>query len=243
MDFDERHPHYKYRFGEDYREPTGRRRLFVILATVWLAAGIALLGFAAYRLVNPDESSPNADWVFAKPLGDSPSEVAQNAGVAPPPLGDQGMRIVIDKIGVNAEVDSYGTDDDGTPQVPYRGDVVAWYQFTLPPGTGGNAVFAGHYTWNGDAVFKRLGELQVGDRVAIVGEDTGQELVYRVSSTSLIDPSDGPAAAEAMGSTSVDSVTLITCGGEHFITDDPVFGGGYTKRQIVRAELVTTTSS
>jgi LPXTG-site transpeptidase (sortase) family protein len=152
------------------------------------------------------------------------------------------MRIVIDKIGVDAPVEVYGVDDDGTPQVPFRGDVVAWYQFTLPPGTGSNAVFAGHLTWNGDAVFKRLGELQVGDRVAIRGADTGQELVYRVSDSKIVDPNDGAAAAEAMGPTETDSVTLITCAGEHFVTDDE-FGGGYTQRQIVRAELVTTASS
>lgn len=242
MDFDERRPHYRYRFGDDYREPTGRRRLFVLLAVLWFVAGFAFFGFAAYRLLQPSGSG-DSSFVFAKPLGDSPVEVAQAAGVAPPPLGDQAMRIVIDKIGVDAEVDAYGLSDDGTPQVPFVKDIVAWYQFTLPPGVGGNAVFAGHYTWNGDAVFRHLGDLQVGDRIAIVGADTGQELVYRVSGSTLIDPSDGEAAAEAMGPTPVDTITLITCGGEHFVTDDPVFGGGYTKRQIVRAELVSTTSS
>lgn len=242
MDFDERYPHYRYRFGEDYREPTGRKRLFILLAVLWFGAGIAFFLVAAYQLLNAGGSSKD-DWVFARPLGDSPSEVAQNAGVGPPPLGDQRMRVVIDKIGVNAPVDAYGLSDDGAPQVPYNGEVVAWYQFTLPPGTGGNAVMAGHYTWNGDAVFKRLGELQVGDRVAVVGAETGQELVYRVSSSEVVDPSDGEAAARAMGRTETDTLTLITCAGEHFVTDDPIFGGGYTKRQIVRAELVTTTSS
>jgi LPXTG-site transpeptidase (sortase) family protein len=242
MDFDDPRPHYRYRFGEDYAEPTGKRRLFVVLATLWFLAGIAFFGFAAYRLLQPS-GSQDADFVFARPLGDSPVAVAAAAGSPLPPLGDQPMRVVIDKIGVNAEVNSYGLSDDGTPQVPFRSDIVAWYQFTLPPGVGGNAVFAGHYTWNGDAVFRHLGDLRIGDRVAIVGEETGQELVYRVSESALVDPSDGKAAGEWMGRTPTDSITLITCGGEHFVTDDPVFGGGYTKRQIVRAELVTTTSS
>lgn len=242
MDFDERYPHLRHRFGDDYQQTIGRKRLFVVLAVLWFIVGIGFFGFAAYRLT--EEGDPqNTDWVFAKPLGESPVEVAQAAGAPAPPLGDQPMRIVIDKIGVNAQVDTYGLSDDGAPQVPYRGDVVAWYQFTLPPGTGGNAVMAGHYTWNGDAVFKRLSELQTGDRVAILGADTGQELVYRVSRSWIVDPSDGAAAAEAMGETEADTITLITCAGEHFVTDDPVFGGGYTKRQIVRAELVTTTSS
>ncbi len=240
MDFDERYPHLRNRFGSDYEQPTGRRRLYTFLAAFWLVAGLGLVGFAGYQLLQPTDP-PNPDWVFAKPLGDSPVEVAQAAGVSAPPLGDQPMRIVIDKIGVDAPVDPYGVDEDGTPQVPFRGDVVAWYQFSLPPGTGGNAVFAGHYTWNGDAIFRHLGDLQIGDRVAIVGRDTGQEIVYRVASSEVVDPSDGEAAREAMGSTPVDMITLITCAGEHFVTDDEL-GGGYTHRQIVRAELVTTSS-
>lgn len=242
MDFDELRPHYRYRFGKDYLEPTGKRRLFVILAVLWFVAGFAFFGFAAYLLLQPSNSQ-DPDFVFAKPLGESPVEVAQAAGTSAPPLGDQPMRIVIDKIGVNAEVNAYGLSDDGAPQVPFRSDIVAWYQFTLPPGVGGNAVFAGHYTWNGDAVFRYLGDLQIGDRVAIVGGETGQELVYRVSESVIVDPSDGQAAAKWMGAAATDTVTLITCAGERFVTDDPIFGGDYTKRQIVRAELVTTTSS
>jgi LPXTG-site transpeptidase (sortase) family protein len=241
MDFEGRPRPLRYRLSEaeDF-EPTGRRRLFVILAILWFGAGLVFLGFAAYTVLH--KSPQDVQWVFAKPLADSPVAVAKAAGKPAPPLGDQPVHIVIDKIGVNAEVDAYGLADDGTPAVPLRSDVVAWYTFTVPPGVGDNAVFAGHYTWNGDAVFRHIGDLQPGDRIAITGDVTHDELVYRVSDVTLVDPNDGQAAGKAMGSTGKDEITLITCGGEHFVTDDE-FGGGYTKRQIVRAELVATTSS
>jgi len=242
MDFEGRPRPLRYRFGEeDDLDATGKRRLFIVLAIVWFGAGLVFLGFAAYTVLHKD--AQDVQWVFAKPLADSPVAVAQAAGKPAPPLGDQPTHLVIDKIGVNAEVNSYGLADDGTPAVPFRSDLVAWYTFSVPPGVGDNAVFAAHYTWNGDAVFRHLGDLTVGDRVAVVGDQTGQELVYRVSMVTLVDPADGQAAAEWMGPTGHDDITLITCGGEHFVTDDPVFGGGYTKRQIVRAELVATTTS
>lgn len=209
--------------------------MYAVLAVLFLGAGITFLGFAAYRVLH--RTPQDVEWVFARPLADSPVAVAKASGLSAPPLGDQPMHIVIDKIGVDAAVQPYGLDEDGTPEVPFRSDLVAWYTFTAPPGSGDNAVFAGHYTWNGDAVFRHLGDLQVGDRVAIVGDDTGEQLIYRVSSLTIVDPGDPVAAGKAMGSTGQDMITLITCGGEHFVTNDDL-GGGYTKRQIVRAEFV-----
>ena len=240
MDFEDRHaPRYRYRsdrFDEIDTGPTGKRRLFLFLAAFWFVAGILFLVAAGYRIVNQPEQ--DVTWVFARPLADSPVAVAAAQGKPTPPLGDQPFHLVIDKLGVNAPVESYGLAEDGSPQVPYRSDVIAWYAFSSPPGVGDNAVFAGHYTWNGDAVFRHLGDLQVGDRVAIAGDSTSEQLIYRVSLVTLVDPGDAGAAAQWMGPTGQDDITLITCGGEHFTTDDPVLGGDYTKRQIVRAEFI-----
>jgi hypothetical protein len=55
--------------------------------------------------------------------------------------------------------------------------------------------------------------------------------------TELIDPSDATAATWMLP-TDFDVVTLITCGGERTLTDDPIFGAEYDKRQVVRAALV-----
>jgi len=75
---------------------------------------------------------------------------------AEPPLPESGYRMVIEKIGVNAPVDVYGLDANNVPEVPLGSDaaeVIAWYNFSAKPGTGSNAVFAGHVTWNGRAMF------------------------------------------------------------------------------------------
>ncbi|HLC03273.1 MAG TPA: class F sortase [Anaerolineales bacterium] len=155
-----------------------------------------------------------------------------------PPLSDSGYRMVIGKIGVDAPVDVYGLDDKGVPEVPLGPDaaeVVAWYNFSARPGTGSNAVFAGHVTWNGKAVFYDLQTLEPGDVIELVGVE-GTRLTYVVSANFAVDPND-PDSLQVMQPTDTDVITLITCGGTFFETDDPVAGGDYTLRVIVRAEL------
>lgn len=155
-----------------------------------------------------------------------------------PPLPDSGYRMVVGKIGVDAPVDVYGLDDKGVPTVPRGSDaakVVAWYNFSARPGTGSNAVFAGHVTWNGRAVFYDLQTLQTGNVIELVGAD-GTRLTYVVSTSFAVDPND-PDSLQVMQPTDTDAITLITCGGTFFETDDPAAGGDYTLRVIVRAEL------
>jgi LPXTG-site transpeptidase (sortase) family protein len=161
----------------------------------------------------------------------------QAAPVAPPPAPrSMPYRLVIDRIGVNAPVGVYGLDSKQVPQVPYNGSEVAWYKFTSEPGTGGNAVFAGHVTWNGRAVFYRLDDLHAGDRINVLRQD-GSRLAYTVQDVFLVDATD-PASVSVMSSTPTDTLTVITCGGS------PYYVGGvlrydYTHRLIVRAAFTS----
>jgi len=215
--------------------PTGKRRLYLILAVVWLAVGGGLLGFAGYQLMNPTQAEDA--WIYARPGVDDPNVAVADVSGDPvaPALGDRPYRLVIDKIGVDAPVGAFGLNAEAQPEVPYQGDLVAWYTFSSPPGAGDNAVFAGHVTWNGDAIFRHLGELTPGDSVVIRSDDGG-ELIYEVSETALVDPT-AEAARQWMDPNGQNVITLITCGGERFQTND-FFGAGYTQRQIVRAVLV-----
>jgi len=163
---------------------------------------------------------------------------------APPPAAVERLgasyRMIIEKIGVDAPVAVYGLDENRVPIVPTGPDasqVVAWYDFSERPGSGGNAVFAGHVTWNGQAVFYNLTSVQAGDIIKFRDND-GREIAYRVTSNALMDPND-PNALQMMYPTSNDVVTIITCGGSYFRTGDPVFGGDYTNRIVVRGELVS----
>jgi len=164
---------------------------------------------------------------------------ARDVWVVEPPLRDEAYRMIIDRIGVNAGVFTYGVDANRVPEVPLNGSDIAWYDFSARPGTGSNAVFAGHVSWSGTAVFTDLDDLDAGDRITLRG-DNGVELAYVVSDNFLVDPED-PNSVSVMSPTDKDMITLITCGGSFYYTGDPVFNGDYTHRRIVRAAFAGMT--
>lgn len=236
------------------RDRTRARRplttLLFAVGGISFVAGVLLLSFGAWSalsgssrsgppvVVNLGDSADVASFLdlsTPESLTDPPTETPQPT----PPLGDSGYRIDIEGIGVDAPVYTYGLDADAIPEVPTNPWDVAWYEFSARPGTGSNAVFAGHVTWNGPAVFYDLQTLELGDLVRLVG-DNGVELTYRISDKFSVDPND-PESLKVMYATDTDIITLITCGGTFFPTDDQVAGGDYTLRVIVRGELVGTT--
>jgi LPXTG-site transpeptidase (sortase) family protein len=236
MDYDRLSPrNQRYSYDDYVREGTGKRRFLTAFALLWVFVGLALLGAAGYMFVY--RPAAEDQWVWVRPGGGSVA-VAGAEDAPNSPLGAQPFRLVISKLGIDAPVGAFGLDENAVPEVPFEKDLVAWYTFSAYPGTGENAVFAGHYTWNGDAVFRHLGDLEAGDGVVVRGEN-GLELVYRVSEKTVISQDDA-AGREWMKPVGADVVTLITCGGEHYETDDEL-GGGYTHRQVVRAELITVT--
>lgn len=161
---------------------------------------------------------------------------------AAPPLGDSPYTMHIDEIGVNAPVETYGLDENQIPEVPTGANaagLVAWYDFSARPGTGSNAVFAGHVTWNGRGVFYNLKTLTQGAEITLVS-DSGTTLVYSVTDVFQVDPED-PESLKVMSGTPDDVITIITCDGAYSNTDDPVFGGEYSHRLVVRASLQSVT--
>jgi len=212
------------------------------LAKLQLMIGLGAMGLVAtagvvgYTLLAGGDSE-EAPIVEASPTPEAtaPSAAAPSGA----PLGDS-FRMIIEKLDVDAPVATYGLDERSVPIVPTGADaaeVVAWYDFSARPGSGGNAVFAGHVTWNGDAVFKELNTLAEGDTVRLL-DDRGGEVVYRVTQNFTVDPND-PESVKVMYPTEHDEATIITCGGEFFENDDPVAGGDYTRRVIIKAELVS----
>jgi LPXTG-site transpeptidase (sortase) family protein len=209
-------------------------------------AGAGLLAAGLYLFVLSDESSGLNDNAEVVDLSEGPVDL----DIRPPtpieltptpapaaPLGDAGYQLVIDKLGVNAPVSTFGVDEKLVPEVPYTATDVAWYDFSARPGTGGNAVFAGHVTWNGPAVFYDLNKLEKGDEVRLQGYD-GTKVVYRVSSVFQVDPDD-PESLKVMWDATDDVITIITCSGKFFETGDPILRGDYTHRLIVRGDLIS----
>ena len=233
----------------------GRRAVMVAGALTFLA-GLLILSIGLFSYFQDDNSA----------RGSTPSPVVVNVEtptpiltptvtasptatpVPAPPLGDAPFRMIIEKIKVDAPVQTFGLDANAIPETPtYQNskdpaNIVAWYNFSARPGTGSNAAFSGHVDWDGAAVFYNLKKLKVGDTIKLRGED-GTELVYAVSDTFLINPDD-PNARKVMDPTPADAITLITCEGDW--TSDPsdrVAGGSYSDRRVVRAGLVSITAA
>jgi len=226
--------------------PENRKRTAVALgATAVLTIGI--LGYAAL----PGGSAEEAALVIASPAAEpSPSPAPTPVPPPPPPpppaptpippVLTDAHSMFIERIGVAAPVAVYSLDENDIPIVPTgagAGGVVAWYDFSARPGTGGNAVYAGHVTWYGAAVFYNLSTLGAGDLIRL-RDDRGAEVVYQVTANDLLDVD---AALQAMYPTNRDMLTIVTCGGSFYSTGDPVFGGEYTSRTVLRAELVSIT--
>ena len=175
----------------------------------------------------------------------SDGSVSALPGAQPTPRsGPKPVRLTISRIEVDAPVIELNVEPGTTnPAVPSRGEQVAWYDFSATPGLAGNAVFAGHVDWqtaNGQPIagaFYRLRELHIGDGITVALED-GSTLEYRVTGNVAV-KYDDPNVVKAMGATSKDVLTLITCGGTWQRNSAEENGGNYSHRIIVRAERVT----
>jgi sortase (surface protein transpeptidase) len=156
--------------------------------------------------------------------------------VAPGPRvgASAGVReLQIEAIGVRAPVVSLGVSADGQMETLVQPDSAGWYAFSAVPGSGGNAVFAGHvdFAGRGPAVFARLRELRPEAVVRLLWED-GSTLVYRVVDAQTYVAETAPVAS-IIGPTDVETLTLIAPAGQL----DPATRQ-WDERLVVRAVLV-----
>lgn len=157
-----------------------------------------------------------------------PSTIATST---PPPSVE---RIQAAAANIDAPVIEMGLDGDRRMEIPGEPLVVAWYNFSAPPGMPGNAVFAGHLSWHDGsrAAFEDLAQLAPGDAISIHLAD-GSSIDYVVAWTDLVEPV-GAGAAAAIAGTSSEMVTLITCAGSYDQHE-----GQYELRLVVRAERIS----
>jgi LPXTG-site transpeptidase (sortase) family protein len=224
-----------------------RKTLLVGGGGVAFVIGIGLIAYAAFSAFGGSDG-PRSEVLVHLTASPSPTPDVTKAPATPtpvptPPLGDQAYTMVIDKIGVDAPVEAFGLDANQVPEVPTGpgqgpGQIVAWYNFSAKPGTGSNAVFAGHVTWNGAAVFYNLTSLTAGDEIKLRGQD-GTLLMYKVSDAYDVDPND-PNSIQVMARTSTDTLTIITCDGTTTHIGGQ-FGVEYSNRLVIRAALESVT--
>lgn len=140
--------------------------------------------------------------------------------------------ISIPKISANAYVEHVGKDVDGRMDIPSDFLNAAWYRLGPKPGEVGNSVIAAHFD-NPDgspSVFFNLNNLQKDDEI-ITTDDSGNELIFKVTNIELFDADDFPIKS-VFGKNEKKRLNLITCAGEF-----DSFSDNYTKRTVVFSEL------
>jgi sortase (surface protein transpeptidase) len=223
-----------------------RQRFLVGLGAAMFALGAVILSFGliAYFDQNDGGSAIARGPRTVQNLGDMPA-VPYDPPTVPTPTPtpepvSPPVRMVIEKLGVDAPVVAMGVDDQGIPRVPLNGQDVVWYNFSSPPGAGSNAVFAGHINWEGaPGSFSSISQLGARDKVRLISED-GHEYTYEVTANFAVDPA-ADDSLRVMAPTRTDIITLITCGGTWVPDPSERFGGSYSNRTIVQAQLAKST--
>ena len=187
-------------------------------------------------------------WLWGKDLTDSdfpalgdlarPGQSAEG-GMLPdaldPVSGARPVSVQIDKLGVDARVQTRGLDKDGAVDAPplSQGETVAWYGGGPPPGTAGAALLVGHVdTATDKAVFYNLSSAKPGTEVKVTRDD-GTVAEFTVEDVQVVHR-DGFDPAKAYGERDKGraELRLITCGGS-FDRDSR----SYTANVVVSAYL------
>ncbi len=172
------------------------------------------------------------------------------------PVDATTARLRIPAIGVDAAVGPRTVGEDGEMALPHGPADIVWYDMSLwlglggAPGGGGNAIFSGHVDYNARVSY--AGELGFADRVPFRGggvlfdlkqlspgdiievDVQGETLRYVVAWRQRIAADDQPRWSEIWSDdVAVDSITLVTCGGDFNFTER-----SYVDRWVVRAERV-----
>lgn len=141
------------------------------------------------------------------------------------------VTVDIPAIGVHSQLLRLGLNSDGTIQVPSlatAADEAAWYEYSATPGEIGTSVIEGHVdSYQGPAVFFRLGALQPGDHIDVKLAN-GVTAIFRVTGVREYLKDQFPDQL-IYGDTHYAALRLITCGGAfdsvtgHYVSSTVVF--------------------
>jgi hypothetical protein len=141
------------------------------------------------------------------------------------------VSVQIPAIGVDSRLLHLGVNADGSMQVPSlvtSANDAAWYKYSATPGQIGASVIEGHVdSYQGPAVFYRLGALRPGDIIE-VRLANGITAIFRVTGVREYLKSNFPVQA-IYGATGYAALRLITCGGAfdyatgHYLSSTVVF--------------------
>lgn len=213
----------KLMFGSSSWNPSGSVR--VLIAVGFAIIGAVLVWTALARPPSPeaapapgtnDQSMPSPSPSEPQGTPERPEAGADKTDVRDRTTGvvlpaSHPVAVAIPKIGVRSRLVDLGKTD-GKMDVP-KPAVAGWYTGGPTPGALGPAVIAGHVTWNGPAVFYRLGRMRPGDQVMVTRKD-GKTAVFTVTRVARFSKSRFPSEA-VYGPIDHAGLRLITCGGTY----------------------------
>jgi sortase (surface protein transpeptidase) len=155
--------------------------------------------------------------------------------VTPLTIRSTPLQLHIPAIGLSDPLAILGVNANGTVQVPSDIQQPGWYQFGPSPGEEGSAVILGHVdSYQGPAVFYKLGTLVAGDLIGVTLADGGTAQ-FKVTSVAMYLKTQFPAQL-VYTSQGGSSLNLVTCGG---VFDSHT--GHYLSNVVVYSSLVSTT--
>jgi hypothetical protein len=192
--------------------------VLLLAATACLTVGLrggdaalaAVTATTSGQVTGPQVLTPAA----TPPSGDAAASAVGATG-AGAPVGDAAVPVTlrIPAIGVATSLGRLGLNPDRTVEVPTDFAQAGWYGLGPVPGQLGSAVILGHVdSYQGPAVFYRLGSLRPGDQVEVVLDDS-TVAHFGVTSVTTYPKSEFPAQLVYTphgGS----ALNLVTCGGE-----------------------------
>jgi hypothetical protein len=213
-----------------------RARVAGVVGVLLIMGGAAAVGVA----IGAQEHAPQPSLAAAGATGPS-------ADRARGPALRRSLPVSIDipAIGASSKLLHLGVNSDGTIQVPSlysRPSAAAWYKYSATPGQIGASVIEGHVdTYQGPAVFFRLGGLRPGDSVEVTLAD-GITAVFRVTGVRQYSKSNFPAKI-IYGATEHAALRLITCSGAfdyatgHYLSSTVVFASLTSSRPAGRSQV------
>jgi hypothetical protein len=201
-------------------QPVVRRQAPRLLLPIVVSALVAVVVATGYLMLSEQRGSDGLGrWAdgttSAAPVQAQPSEDLAGAPnpfrTVPSDLRGPPTRLKVAAIGVDTSLETLRLGADGELQPPRTNEQAGWYAAGTAPGDVGPAVLAGHVdSKRGPAVFYRLRELTVGDRIEVTRDD--RTVTFTVTSTAWY-PKKAFPTAEVYGPTPDRQLRLITCGG------------------------------
>jgi hypothetical protein len=204
-----------------------RSRTAGLTGAALILAGLGVAGYAAATQIHAPQPSASA------------AGVTRAAGHGPSLTRSAPVTLDIPAIGVHSRLLHLGLNQDGSIQVPpvtTAAGLAAWYRGSVTPGQIGSSVIEGHVdSYQGPAIFFRLGELRPGDTIEIRLAN-GVAAIFRVTGVREYAKDKFPAAT-IYGATPNAALRLITCGGAfdsatgHYLGSTVVFASLSTSRR------------